>query len=110
MNNTLRLLIIGTIAAFAILILALGMARYPADLQGPVNFILFVIAILIYFVPSMLALYRSCHDTTWITLTNAFLGWTIFGWFLALGWAASGRVDAPPPGIHNPPASPVAPR
>lgn len=108
MNKTLRLLIVCTITAFAILIFALGMARHHADLLAPFNLILFVIAIVLYFVPSMLAFYRNCHATPWITLTNAFLGWTIFGWFIALGWAASGRVDALPTGIHNPPPSPVA--
>jgi hypothetical protein len=30
--------------------------------------------------------------TVWIAALNILLGWTLFGWVIALGWAASGKV------------------
>jgi hypothetical protein len=107
MNNLIRLLIFGGLAACAILIFMVGLARNDAELLAPLNLILFAIALLIYFLPSLFALYRNCHATGWITLVNLLLGWTIFGWFVAMGWAASGRADGLPPQIHTPPGSPV---
>lgn len=110
MNNLLRLLIVGGLAAFAVLIFALGLARHNEDLLAPFNLILFGVGIVVYFVPTMLALYRNCHATAWIVLVNALLGWTIVGWFAAIGWAASGRADQLPPTITMPPGSPVTGR
>ena len=107
MNNLLRLLILGMVTAIAVLVFVLGLARHDADLLAPFNLILFAIAIVAYFAPSILALYRNCHATAWIALFNALLGWTIVGWFVAIGWAASGRANPLPPGMHTPPANPV---
>jgi hypothetical protein len=40
-------------------------------------------------------------------LVNVFLGWTILGWFVALGWAASGQIRKPGHPIGTPPTHPV---
>ncbi|HEX4758773.1 MAG TPA: superinfection immunity protein [Terracidiphilus sp.] len=107
MNNLLRLLIVVGLLAFGVLIFALGLARHDSDLMAPFNLILFAIAILVYLSPTVLAVYRNCHATGWIALINIFLGWTIAGWFVAIGWAASGNADAMPPTIHTPPGNPI---
>ncbi|MBV8627503.1 MAG: superinfection immunity protein [Paraburkholderia sp.] len=46
-----------------------------------------VIALGVYFLPSILADRRKRHDLLVIALFNAVLGWTVFGWLLALYWA-----------------------
>ena len=35
-------------------------------------------------------------------MVNVFLGWTILGWFVAIGWAASGKIETPPTAIATP--------
>jgi hypothetical protein len=45
------------------------------------------VALAVYFLPSILADRRKCHDLLVIALFNACLGWTVFGWLLALYWA-----------------------
>jgi hypothetical protein len=103
MNNLIRLCIVGALVAFAILSIALGMARNSGDLMAPVNLLLFAVAALIYVLPTLLAYYRGCSATIWIALVNVFLGWTILGWFAAIGWAATGKVDRLPATIPTPP-------
>jgi hypothetical protein len=46
-----------------------------------------VIALGLYFLPAILADRRKRHDLLTIALFNACLGWTGFGWFVALHWA-----------------------
>jgi hypothetical protein len=41
-----------------------------------------------YFLPSIIALVKSKHDTLAIFLLNLFLGWSVVGWIVALVWAA----------------------
>ncbi|MBI3441218.1 MAG: superinfection immunity protein [Proteobacteria bacterium] len=69
-------------------------------------FAVIVAAILIYFLPSMLCIYRRHLNATAIFLTNLLLGWTIIGWIVALIWAftnspatvaATGNVPVPRP-------------
>jgi Superinfection immunity protein len=102
MNNLLRLIILGVLLAFAILIVGLGMARNTSDLLAPVHLLLFAIGVAVYFLPTMLAFYRDCKATVWIGVVDVFLGWTIVGWFVAMGWAASGKVQSLPPTITPP--------
>jgi hypothetical protein len=45
------------------------------------------IALVVYFLPAILADRRKRHDLLVIALFNAVLGWTVFGWGLALYWA-----------------------
>ena len=46
-----------------------------------------VCALAIYFLPAIVADRRARHDLLTIALFNACLGWTVFGWLLALYWA-----------------------
>jgi hypothetical protein len=107
MNNLLRLLAIAGIVACGIVVVALGFARHDADLIAPVNLMLFVTGSLVYLLPIGLALYRDCKSIAWIALVNVFLGWTVLGWFAALGWAAAGRARAPAHTVSAPPTHPV---
>ena len=108
MKHLLRLLIGCGLAATAILILAIGLARHTANLMAPANLVLFIVAIALYLLPTGLALYRDCRSTAWIAALNVFLGWTIFGWFAAIGWAASAQAYAAAP-VTIPPSAPPMP-
>ena len=103
MNNLVRVLVVAGLAAGAIVIVALGLERHNADLLAPLNLVLFVALVLVYLLPMGLAMYRDCKATIWIGLVNVLLGWTLFGWFIALGWAASGQIREPVHPIGTPP-------
>jgi hypothetical protein len=103
MNNLLRLIIVSVLVAVAVIMLGLGMARNTTDLLAPLHLLLFGIAVVVYLFPTALAFYRDCRATVWIAVVNVFLGWTIVGWFVAIGWAASGKVETMPPTIATPP-------
>ncbi len=51
--------------------------------------IVVVIAAVIYFLPSFIALRRRYHNATAILVLNIFLGWTFLGWVAALVWAST---------------------
>ena len=53
----------------------------------------FGFGIVMYFLPSILALARNKRDTTSIFLLNLFLGWSVIGWVIALVWAL--KADVP---------------
>jgi hypothetical protein len=46
-----------------------------------------VLALALYFLPSILGDRRKRHDVLTLALFNACLGWTGFGWLLALYWS-----------------------
>ena len=46
-----------------------------------------VAALGLYFLPSIVADRRKRHDMLTIALFNACMGWTVFGWLVALYWA-----------------------
>jgi RsiW-degrading membrane proteinase PrsW (M82 family) len=108
MNNLLRIAIVGVLLAFAVLMIGLGMARNTTDLLAPLHLLLFAVAVVLYILPTALAYYRNCTSVIWIALVNVFLGWTILGWFVAIGWAASGKVLTLPPTIGTPPGPEVS--
>ncbi|MGA3032012.1 MAG: superinfection immunity protein [Terracidiphilus sp.] len=108
MNNLLPLLVIAGLATCAVVIVALGFVRHDADLMAPVTLVLFVLAVLVYLLPTGLAMYRGCKATIWIGLVNVFLGWTILGWAAAMGWAASGQIREPVHPIGAPPVHHVS--
>jgi len=107
MNNLLRLLVIAGLAACAVVIVALGFVRHDAGLMGPVTLLLFMLGVWVYLLPTGLAIYRDCKSTIWIASVNVFLGWTILGWAVAMGWAASGKIREPVHPIGAPPVQPV---
>lgn len=51
------------------------------------------IPLVLYFLPSIIALARNKRDMLAIFLLNFFLGWSVIGWIVALVWAA--KHDAP---------------
>jgi len=55
----------------------------------------FGFGLVLYFLPSIIALARSKRNLLAIFLLNFFLGWTAIGWVVALVWAVT--ADAPLP-------------
>lgn len=88
MSSMLRLLIAALLVLSAILAISIGLARHTPALTAPAHLILFTLAVLVYVVPTAIALHRNCTSTAWIIALNILLGWTLLGWVLALGWAA----------------------
>ena len=62
------------------------------------GFLLLLIALGLYVVPTLVALTRAHHQATAIGVWNAFLGWTRVGWVATLVWAST------PLSPHEPPA------
>jgi hypothetical protein len=50
---------------------------------------MFVMLLVIYFVPTVIAIGRGHRNATPIVLLNILLGWTFLGWVAALIWSAS---------------------
>ena len=48
-----------------------------------------LLILLAYFVPTLIALYRSHPNTSAVFFLNLLLGWSILGWVGALVWAVS---------------------
>jgi hypothetical protein len=67
----------------------LGAANTPAAVGIFLTIALILLALVLYFAPSIVAAYR--HHTQWgaIFALNLFLGWTFFGWVGALIWACA---------------------
>ncbi|PLZ00322.1 immunity protein [Burkholderia sp. WAC0059] len=55
-------------------------------------------AIVLYFLPALIADRRHRDDLLTLALFNAVLGWTGFGWLFALYWAYQPNPPARPPG------------
>jgi hypothetical protein len=47
----------------------------------------FVLSLVLYFLPTLIAYRRQHKNTTAILVLNVFLGWSGFGWIGALVWA-----------------------
>jgi Superinfection immunity protein len=107
MKNQVRLCVIVGAAACAVVIVALGLAKHDVDLFAPVSLMLFIFGVLVYLLPTGLAVYKDCQSTAWIAVVNVLLGWTVLGWFAAMGWAAAGKVREPGHALGTPPAHPL---
>lgn len=94
MSQHFRLYSTAALVAFVTLAFSVGLAKHSADLLAPIPFhpLVFLVFVAFYVVPTALALYRNCTATVWIAALNILLGWTLYGWVVALGWAASGKV------------------
>ena len=46
-----------------------------------------ILALLLMFLPTLIALIRGHDNTFAIFLTNLLLGWTVIGWIIALIWS-----------------------
>ena len=53
--------------------------------EGSTGFIITVLVV--YFVPTFVAIYRHHHNTAAIIVVDVFLGWTFLGWVVALAMA-----------------------
>jgi hypothetical protein len=53
-----------------------------------------IVATLIYFLPTVIALIRGHLSGLAIFLLNLFLGWTLLGWIIALIWSCTGNTAA----------------
>lgn len=91
MKHFIQLSAAAVLSAAVILVIAVGLARHDRDLLAPLDLFLILLALAAYLLPTALALYRDCKASIWIAALDVFLGWTIFGWFAALGWAARGE-------------------
>ena len=102
MRNWFRLLAAAGLGAFAILAIAAGLIKDKAALLAPANLALLLVGLALYLLPTLLAVHRNCIATGWIAAINVLLGWTLFGWVIALGWAAGGKqmVLPPAPPVH----------
>ena len=49
--------------------------------------LILIVIFLLYWLPSVIAFYRSHHQTTAIFVLNLMAGWTFIGWVAALVWA-----------------------
>ena len=58
---------------------------FESSTSGPGVFIALV---LLYFVPTIVALMRKVPNQGSIAVINIFLGWTVIGWVVALAMAA----------------------
>jgi hypothetical protein len=59
-----------------------------------------LLALGLYWLPSLLGWHRRCPDLFMVVVVNALLGWTIIGWLVALAWAlrpAARHLAAEPP-------------
>ena len=62
--------------------------------------LLFIAGVTIYFLPSMIAIFRSHRNALSVVVLNLFLGWTLVGWVVALVWSLYKEPPAPAPQIQ----------
>ena len=55
----------------------------------------FLILLIAYFAPAIVASYRRHRNRMAITVLNIFLGWTLLGWIAALVWASTADIEQP---------------
>lgn len=49
-----------------------------------------ILIIILYFVPTLVAMCKGHDNVSAVGALNLFLGWTFIGWVLALVWALAG--------------------
>jgi hypothetical protein len=47
----------------------------------------FVVLLIIYFAPTIIAMVRRLDDAPIVFLINLFLGWSVIGWIAVMAWA-----------------------
>ena len=53
-----------------------------------------IVALALYFLPTIIALLRGHLSALAIFLLNLFLGWTLIGWIVALVWSCTANTSA----------------
>jgi len=48
-----------------------------------------IVLIVMYFVPTIIAIIRQHRNGVPVALLNLFLGWTVIGWIIALIWSTT---------------------
>lgn len=97
MGEAIKGLIFGTIMAGLTLwaILAWGPIIIPAFAEFAANHPVFVWIVIgglvIYFLPSIIAVKAERKNALAIVALNVFLGWTFLGWLASLIWALAGE-------------------
>jgi T4 superinfection immunity protein len=56
-------------------------------MAGGFGLVLFILAAIFYFIPTVIACKRNAGHTGTIFLINLLFGWTVLGWIAALIWA-----------------------
>lgn len=51
------------------------------------------LGLFVYFIPSIIALWRNHTSRVMVILLNILLGWTFVGWLIALIFALAGKSD-----------------
>ncbi len=55
----------------------------------PVAIAVIVVAVFVYLLPAIVALWRGHRQTAAILVLNLLLGWSFIGWVVALVWAVT---------------------
>lgn len=53
-----------------------------------------IVLLVLYFVPSLIAMARKHSNIAPVLIINLFFGWTIIGWIVSLAWAFTDNVRA----------------
>lgn len=51
------------------------------------SFIIIMLALMFYFLPTIIAVSNKHKNTNPILVVNLFLGWTLIGWVVSLAWS-----------------------
>ena len=54
---------------------------------GGQELVLVLLIVILYFIPSLIAVSRHHRNKTAIFVLNIFLGWSVLGWVVALVWS-----------------------
>jgi hypothetical protein len=63
---------------------------------GTLFLLAFIIGLVLYFLPTLVAAKREHPNGLAIFVVNLFLGWLLVGWVVALAWACTGETRARP--------------
>jgi hypothetical protein len=83
-------LIVLGIAAFLVICGVLtDTSRPTTSPDSTLGWFLIAWAVVLYFLPSLVAYRRKKKNAVSIFVVNLFLGWTLVGWVVALAWAVA---------------------
>jgi hypothetical protein len=58
---------------------------------GPWEIILTLVSLVIYFIPTIIAIIRHARNAVGIVVLNILGGWTFVGWIIALVWSITDK-------------------
>lgn len=80
------------IAAVILLVIVLLSASRALEISGG-HLTVTVVALALYFVPTLIALHRQHRQKLAIFALNLLLGWTFLGWAVAIVWSLTSERD-----------------